>query len=249
LLLAAHDLEVRYGRVHAVRGISIALARGEVVAVVGANGAGKSSLLRALLGIEKPTNGRVEFGGRDVTSWPASRRVKEGLVLVPEGRKIINTLTVNENLLMGAFNRSDSAEVSRQIADIYARFPNLAARRDSRAVVLSGGEQQMLAIGRGLLAAPKLIMLDEPSLGLSPRLSDEVFDFIATFSRERGVTVLMVEQNTQRALELADRGYVIELGCIVASDRSTKLMEDDTLLNAYLGRGRVEATQIKKIPL
>ena len=245
MLLAVHDIEVRYGRVYAVRGVSLAVAAGEVVAVVGANGAGKSSLLRAILGIEKILAGTVEFDGKDITAWPVSRRVKEGLVLVPEGRKIINTLTVHENLLMGAFSRVDQTQIRQQIDEIYDRFPNLAARRNSLAVVLSGGEQQMLAIGRGLLASPKLMMLDEPSLGLSPRLSDEVFAYISTFSRDLGITVLLVEQNTQRALELADRAYVIELGCVAASGDSKEMMKDETLLNAYLGPGGDDPSRTK----
>jgi branched-chain amino acid transport system ATP-binding protein len=235
VLLDVHDLEVRYGRVRAVRGISLKLARGEIVAVLGANGAGKSSLLRALLGIERPAAGRVEFDGADVTAWSASRRVRRGLALVPEGRRIVMTLTVHENLLMGAFNRRDHAVVASEIDDVYQRFPNLAARRDRTASVLSGGEQQMLAIGRALLAAPKLMMLDEPSLGLSPILSAQVFDHIATLRRERGLGILLVEQNTQRALELADRAYVVELGRIVAAGPPHQLTADRTLLDAYLG--------------
>ena len=235
MLLDVHDLEVRYGRVRAVRGVSLKVAGGEIVAVLGANGAGKSSLLRALLGIERPAAGRVEFDGADVTSWPASRRVRRGLVLVPEGRRIVMTLTVHENLLMGAFNRRDHAAVAAEIDDVYRRFPNLAARRDRTASVVSGGEQQMLAIGRALLAAPKLMMLDEPSLGLSPLLSSQVFDHIATLRRERGLGILLVEQNTQRALELADRAYVVELGRIVAEGPPHQLTPDRTLLDAYLG--------------
>jgi branched-chain amino acid transport system ATP-binding protein len=175
VLLTVRDLDVRYGRVDAVRGVSLDLARGEIIAVLGANGAGKSSLLRALLGVQRLAGGRIEFDGQDITAWPASRRVSGGLVLVPEGRRIVATLTVHENLLMGAFNRRQTRDLAREIEDIYARFPNLAARRDRAAVVLSGGEQQMLAIGRAMMAAPKLMMLDEPSLGLSPRLAEEVF--------------------------------------------------------------------------
>ena len=182
--LEVHDLDVRYGRVHAVRGVSVTLAAGEIVAVLGANGAGKSSLLRALLGLAKPSGGQVIFDGRDVTHWSTSARVRGGLVLVPEGRRIVMTLTVHENLLMGAFNRRDGKAVAAEIAGIYERFPNLAARRHHPASVLSGGEQQMLAIGRGLLARPKVLMLDEPSLGLSPRLSNEVFALIAGLNRE-----------------------------------------------------------------
>ena len=181
--LEVHDLDVRYGRVHAVRGVSVNLAAGDGVAVLGANGAGKSTLLRAVLGLAKPSGGQVMFDGRDVTHWSTSARVRGGLVLVPEGRRIVMTLTIHENLLMGAFNRRDGKAVAAEIAGIYDRFPNLAARRHHPASVLSGGEQQMLAIGRGLLARPKVLMLDEPSLGLSPRLSNEVFALIAPQSR------------------------------------------------------------------
>jgi branched-chain amino acid transport system ATP-binding protein len=243
VLLDVRDLEVRYGRIHAVRGISMHLARGEIVAVLGANGAGKSSLLRALLGIERIANGRVVFDGADVSVWTPSRRVSFGLVLVPEGRRIVMTLTVHENLLMGAFNRRDSNAVAGEIEEIFERFPNLAARRDSLASVLSGGEQQMLAIGRALLASPKMMMLDEPSLGLSPILSAEVFAHIRSLSRDRGLTVLLVEQNTQRALEIADRAYVFELGRIVSEGAPERLLADRTLLNAYLGQSTPQMRQ------
>ena len=243
MLLDVRDLEVRYGRIHAVRGISMYLDRGEIVAVLGANGAGKSSLLRALLGIERIANGRVVFDGTDVSAWTPSRRVGIGLVLVPEGRRIVMTLTVHENLLMGAFNRRDGSAVAAEIEEIFGRFPNLAARRDSLASVLSGGEQQMLAIGRALLASPKMMMLDEPSLGLSPILSAEVFAHIRSLNRERGLTVLLVEQNTQRALEIADRAYVFELGRIVSEGAPERLLADRTLLNAYLGQSSPETRQ------
>jgi branched-chain amino acid transport system ATP-binding protein len=238
VLLTVRDLDIRYGRVHAVRGVSLDLERGEIVAVVGANGAGKSSLLRALLGIEPLAGGRVEFNGRDISAWPPNRRVPAGLTLVPEGRRIITTLTVHENLLMGGFNRRQTPAIGREINLIYDRFPNLAARRDSAAAVLSGGEQQMLAIGRAMVAAPTIMMLDEPSLGLSPRLAEEVFSCIRWLSRERGVTVLLVEQNTKRALELADRAYVIALGRIVSEGKPRELLADGTLLEAYLGSSK-----------
>jgi branched-chain amino acid transport system ATP-binding protein len=238
VLLAVHDLEVQYGRVRAVRGISLKLARGEVVAVLGANGAGKSSLLRCVLGIERAAAGHIEFDGRNVTGWSASQRVRAGLVLVPEGRRIISTLTVHENLLMGAFHRQSDRTLDHEIEEVYERFSNLSARRHKPAGVLSGGEQQMLAIARALLAAPKLMMLDEPSLGLSPRLSDEVFAHVAALRREKQVTVLLVEQNAQRALELADRAYVIELGRVVSEGTPDELQADSTLLTAYLGRDK-----------
>jgi len=235
--LETHDLDVRYGRVHAVRGVSVKLAEGEIVAVLGANGAGKSTLLRAVLGLAKPSGGQVIFDGRDVTHWSTSARVRGGLVLVPEGRRIVMTLTIHENLLMGAFNRRDGKAVDAEIAGIYQRFPNLAARRHHAASVLSGGEQQMLAIGRGLLARPKVLMLDEPSLGLSPRLSNEVFALIAGLNRETGQSILLVEQNTHRALELAHRAYVLELGRIALEGAPERILADRTLQDAYLGLG------------
>jgi branched-chain amino acid transport system ATP-binding protein len=237
MLLDARDLDVRYGRVHAVRGVSVHVDEGEIVAVLGANGAGKSSFLRALLGIERIVGGTVIFDGADLTPMTPSRRVQAGLVLVPEGRRIVKSLTVHENLLMGAFNRRDSANVSRDINALFARFPNLAARRNSPASVLSGGEQQMLALGRGLLAQPKLMMLDEPSLGLSPRLSEEVFAHIGELNRTRGLTMLLIEQNTHRALALAHRAYVFELGRVACSGTPQEILAGGRLIDAYLGHG------------
>jgi branched-chain amino acid transport system ATP-binding protein len=235
--LDLRDLHVRYGRVHAVRGVSLNVEPGEIVAVLGANGAGKSSLLKAVIGLETASSGSVEIDGKDVTNWPPARRVRSGLVLVPEGRRIVMSLTVHENLLMGAFTRSDLDAVEREIAEIYERFPNLAARRDLSASVLSGGEQQMLAIGRGLIAKPRLMMLDEPSLGLSPRLTNEVFAMISQAHRERGLSILLVEQNTHKALEHANRAYVLELGRTAMEGTPTQLRADPSLRDAYLGRG------------
>jgi branched-chain amino acid transport system ATP-binding protein len=234
--LEVDDLHVHYGRVHAVRGVSLRIDAGEVVAVLGANGAGKSSLLKAMIGLTPVSGGRVILDGRDITDWPPSRRVRERLVLVPEGRRIVMSLTVNENLLMGAFARRDQRQVATELADVYRMFPNLAERRDLAASVLSGGEQQMLAIGRGLLASPRFMMLDEPSLGLSPRLTNEVFELIAKINRERGVAILLVEQNTQKALSLANRAYVLELGRKVMEGAPAGLRADASLHDAYLGR-------------
>jgi len=236
MLLEAREVDVRYGSVRAVRAVSLALRQGEIVAVLGANGAGKSSLLRALLGMERLAGGTITFDGADVSKWPVSARVRAGLVLVPEGRRIVTTLTVDENLLMGACHRRDHAAVRSEIERTYQRFPNLAARRDDLAAVLSGGEQQMLAIGRALLAAPKLMMLDEPSLGLSPRLVNEVFAHIRSLNHDSGLSILLVEQNTQRALEIADRAYVLELGEVKREGAARDIPADRTLLDAYLGR-------------
>jgi len=236
MLLEAREVDVRYGSVRAVRAVSLKLREGEIVAVLGANGAGKSSLLRALLGMERLAGGTVTFDGVDVSQRPVSARVRAGLVLVPEGRRIVTTLTVDENLLMGACHRRDHAAVRVEIERTYQRFPNLAARRRDLAAVLSGGEQQMLAIGRALLAAPKLMMLDEPSLGLSPRLVNEVFAHIRALNRDNGLSILLVEQNTQRALEIADRAYLLELGEVKREGAASDIPADRTLLDAYLGR-------------
>jgi branched-chain amino acid transport system ATP-binding protein len=238
LSLDVHDLDVRYGRVHALRGVSLQLGSGEVVAVLGANGAGKSSLLRAILGLVRPAGGSITFDGDDIGGWSVARRVRSGLVLVPEGRRIVTSLTVQENLLMGAFNRSDRRVVDDEIEDIYERFPKLAARRYNPAGVLSGGEQQMLAIGRGLLAAPKLMMLDEPSLGLSPLMANEVFALIRALNRERGLSILLVEQSIHRALDLAHRAYVLELGRVALEGPPERILADHRLQDAYLGQAR-----------
>jgi branched-chain amino acid transport system ATP-binding protein len=245
MLLDARDLDVRYGRVHAVRSVSVHINEGEIVAVLGANGAGKSSFLRALLGIERIAAGTIIFDGTDLTHWSATRRVRAGLVLVPEGRRIVRSLTVNENLLMGAFNRRDSEDVRRDINDLYARFPNLAARRNNPAWVLSGGEQQMLALGRALLAQPKLMMLDEPSLGLSPRLTEEVFAHIAELNRTRDLAMLLVEQNTHRALAVAHRAYVFELGRVMCTGTPQDILAGGRLIDAYLGHGFSKSMQIE----
>ncbi len=236
-MLEIEDLNVRYGRVHAVRGASLSVADGEVVAVLGANGAGKSSLLKAILGLVPSESGHVRLAHKEVTGWPPARRLGHGLALVPEGRRILVGLTVEENLLMGAYARRDAAAVRAEIADIYERFPNLGARRALPASVLSGGEQQMLAIGRGLLARPRLMMLDEPSLGLSPLLVQELFLLLRKLNRD-GLALLLVEQNTTMALAVAARAYVMELGRVVTHGPPRELLADDRLRAAYLGGNR-----------
>ncbi|MBM3651225.1 MAG: ABC transporter ATP-binding protein, partial [Alphaproteobacteria bacterium] len=204
-LLAVENLDVRYGRTHAVKQLSLALDEGEVVTVLGANGAGKSSLLRAIQGVTPAAGGHVRYRGEDITRWSSPRRVAAGLVLVPEGRQIFVSLTVHENLLLGGYTRKEN--LSKEINSVYERFPNLAQRRDMPAMVLSGGEQQMLAIGRALLSKPALMMLDEPSLGLSPLLVQRLFQLIGELNRD-GLALLVVEQNTAMALAAASRGYV-----------------------------------------
>jgi branched-chain amino acid transport system ATP-binding protein len=233
-LLEVEDLHVRYGRTEAVRGVSLSVAAGEAFALLGANGAGKSSTLKAILGAERPAAGRIRFLGQDVTGWPVARRIAAGLVLVPEGRRILVTLTVHENLLLGARLREDGRAVAAEIEAIYARFPNLAARRSMPAAVLSGGEQQMLAIGRALLAKPKLLMLDEPSLGLSPLLVSRVLALLRELNGD-GMTLLLVEQNTRAALGLAGRAAVLELGRVVLTGTAAELLADEGLQRAYLG--------------
>ncbi len=232
MLLEVEGLDVRYGRNHAIRSLDLQLAQGEIVTVLGANGAGKSSLLKAVQGTVKPAAGSVRLNGETVTGWSSPKRVRAGLTLVPEGRQIFVSLTVHENLQMGAYTRSDGFE--REIEEIYDRFPNLAARRDMMASVLSGGEQQMLAISRALLAKPRIMMLDEPSLGLSPILVQSLFELIEDLNRD-GLTILLVEQNTHMALQTAHRGYVLELGATVLSGTAEELLADDRLEEAYLG--------------
>ncbi len=233
--LDVHDLHIRYGSVYALRGVSLHIDAGEIVAVLGANGAGKSSLLKALIGLHPVSEGRILLDGVDISNWSSSVRIRNHLVLVPEGRRVINGLTVQENLLMGAYVRSDMRAIEGEIARIYEQFPSLKERRNMPAAYLSGGEQQMLAIGRGLLADPKIMMLDEPSLGLSPRLTNEVFALIAELNRKRELAILIVEQNTEKALELASRAYVLELGEKVMEGSSAQLSIDPTLHDAYLG--------------
>jgi branched-chain amino acid transport system ATP-binding protein len=220
--------------VRAVRRVDLQVAPGEIVTVLGANGAGKTSLLRALAGMTPIAGGRIRFDGQDITQLPGPARVGRGLVLVPEGRQIFVSLTVHDNLLLGAFTRRDG-EVNRDIDRIYERFPNLANRRHMLASVLSGGEQQMLAIGRALLAKPRLMMMDEPSLGLSPLLVQRLFDLIGELNRD-GLSILLVEQNTQMALQAAARGYVLELGAVALQGDAAVLAADPALAAAYLGQ-------------
>jgi len=236
MLLEVESLSVRYGRVHAVKGLSLAVAEGEIVAVLGANGAGKSSLLKGIMGLAPADAGRILVDARDVTARATRERIAAGVTLVPEGRRIVMSLSVEENLLMGAYNRRDRAAVRAEIGRLYERFPNLAARRNLAGSVLSGGEQQMLAIARGVLARPRLMLLDEPSLGLSPLLVQELFRLLGELNRE-GLALLLVEQNTRQALRLSARAYVMELGAIVTQDRPQALLADERLVAAYLGGG------------
>ena len=234
MLLEARDIGVRYGRIQAVHEMGVSVCAGEIVAVLGANGAGKSSLLKALLGLAPAHAGSALFDGKNILELAPAERIRRGLALVPEGRRIVMTLSVEENLLMGAWGRRDPAAVRAEIAAVYERFPNLGARRDLPGSVLSGGEQQMLAIARGVLARPRLLMLDEPSLGLSPLLVGQMFAHLAELNRS-GIALLLVEQNTRKALALAQRAVVMELGRPVMEGSAAQLLADPRMSTAYLG--------------
>jgi branched-chain amino acid transport system ATP-binding protein len=231
-VLEVEGLTVGYGRIEAVHGVSFRAEPGTLVTLVGANGAGKTSILAAVAGLIRPRGGTVRLGGRDITRVPAHRLVADGLVLVPEGREILATMTVAENLRLGAWHRGAGA--AERADELYQRFPVLAERRDLPAGTLSGGEQQMLAIGRALMAQPAVLLLDEPSMGLAPKIVDEVFDVI-TQIKESGTTVVLVEQNARRALRAADHGYVIETGSVAHSGPAQELLSDDRVVAAYLG--------------
>ncbi|MEO4041549.1 ABC transporter ATP-binding protein [Hoeflea sp. CAU 1731] len=232
-MLEVETLNVTYGRTRAVQSLDMTVGDGEVVTVLGSNGAGKTSLLRALQGAVATSGGRIVFDGKDMTTKSPAARVKAGMVLVPEGRQIFVSMTVHENLLMGAYLRRDDG-VEKDLTEIYDRFPNLAERRHMSAKTLSGGEQQMLAIGRALVGRPRLIMLDEPSLGLSPLYVDRLFNLLGELNKG-GIAILLVEQNTSMALDIASRGYVLELGRKVLEDRAEALATDTALTEAYLG--------------
>lgn len=231
-MLRVMDLEARYGRIAALQGISLDVERGEMVAVIGANGAGKTTLLRAVSGLLK-VRGRVEFQGVDITNRPADFISALGLFHMPEGRGILRRMTVLENLEMGAFLRRDGA-VGRDMERVFQRFPRLAERKSQSAATLSGGEQQMLAVAQAIMARPKLLMMDEPSLGLAPLVVADLFQTVRQL-REEGITILLVEQNARQALECADRAYVFELGQVALEGEAAQLREDPRIYEAYLG--------------
>jgi branched-chain amino acid transport system ATP-binding protein len=231
-VLVVDGLRVSYGRVEAVRGVSFRADQGARVTLVGANGAGKSSVINAVSGMLRPAGGRITFEGRDVTRTPAHKLVGRGLVQVPEGRQILSTLTIEENLQMGAWHTGGTAQQSMDA--MYDRFPVLAARRALPAGALSGGEQQMLAIARALAAKPTVMLMDEPSMGLAPKIVDEVFRVIEEI-RASGTTVVLVEQNARRALRVADHGYVLQSGEVVHSGPAAQLLADERIVEAYLG--------------
>jgi branched-chain amino acid transport system ATP-binding protein len=239
MLLEVANLSVSYGAVTAVCGVDLGVRDGTIATVLGANGAGKSSLLRAIMGLT-PASGEVRFAGEAIARWPAARRVAAGIAMVPEGRRILVSLTVEENLLMGAYPRHDR-QIAADLDGVYDLFPNLARRRHAPGSVLSGGEQQMLAIGRAMMARPKLLLMDEPSLGLSPLFVREVFQLIRRMN-STGLSILLVEQNTRLALQTASDGYVLRLGtCVAAADTATLARSDD-LMHAYLGGAHASPT-------
>jgi branched-chain amino acid transport system ATP-binding protein len=234
-VLEVVDLEVRYGNVAAVKGVSLRVGEGEVVAIIGPNGAGKSSTLRAISGLVPSAAGRIHFQRADISRWKAHRIVALGLAHAPEGRRVFPRMTVLENLNMGAYRRRSAAEIQRTLGEVARLFPRLAERRGQLAGTLSGGEQQMLAIGRALMAAPRLLLLDEPSFGLAPMVVREIGRIIRSINRERGVSVLLVEQNARMALAVASRAYVMETGRVGLSGPSATLAESPHVKAAYLG--------------
>ncbi|MGB9640035.1 MAG: ABC transporter ATP-binding protein [Anaerolineales bacterium] len=234
MLLEVKDLNVYYGAIHALQGISFYLNQGEIVTLIGANGAGKSTTLNTISGILRPRSGKIIFKEKDITLTPAEEIVRMGICQSPEGRKIFATLTVLENLEMGAFTQTDKSEINRSLERVFKSFPRLKERQNQLGGTLSGGEQQMLAIGRALMSRPQLLLLDEPSMGLSPILVEEIFNIIQEINAQ-GTSILLVEQNAQMALSVAHRGYVLETGRIVLSGDSTDLMNNPQVAKAYLG--------------
>ncbi len=233
-LLMVEGLDVRYGKIRAVVGLDLAVNDGEIVTLVGVNGAGKSSTIRAICGVETPAAGRIEFAGQRLDRLPAHRIMALGVAHVPEGRQIFTNMTLRENLLLGAYHRKDQDRVARDIETDLELFPRLQGRLDERADNLSGGELQMLALLRGLMARPRLLLLDEPSLGLAPLVVKDLFRLVRTL-RDRGVTILLVEQNVRQALTVADRGYVMESGRLILSGDAQALLADEQVAQAYLG--------------
>lgn len=233
-MLEIKDLEVYYGMIQAIKGVSFDVNEGEVIALIGANGAGKTTILHTITGLLSPKKGSVIFEGQDITKIPAHKIVSLGMAHVPEGRRVFAQMSVYQNLKMGAYTRSSKEEIEASLETVYKRFPRLEERKNQIAGTLSGGEQQMLAMGRALMSKPKIILMDEPSMGLSPILVNEIFDIIQSVSA-MGTTVLLVEQNAKKALSIADRAYVLETGKIVTSGVAKELMNDDTIKKAYLG--------------
>ena len=233
-LLEVNNLEVSYGMIKALKGISFEVNEGEIIALIGANGAGKTTTLHTISGLLPVAGGNIVLNGTDITKMPAHKIVRMGISQVPEGRRVFSQLSVLENLKMGAFIRNDKDAIEEDLQNIYKRFPRLFERKNQLAGTLSGGEQQMLAMGRALMSNPKILLLDEPSMGLSPILVSEIFDIIKSIN-ESGVTVLLVEQNAKKALSIADRAYALETGNVVVSGKASDLINDDKIKKAYLG--------------
>ena len=233
-MLEIKDLEVCYGVIRAIKGISFEVNQGEVIALIGANGAGKTTILHTITGLVPAKSGSILFEGKELTKMPAHKIVSMGMAHVPEGRRIFQQLSVLENLKLGAYTRKDKNEISQSLKMVYERFPRLEERKNQVAGTLSGGEQQMLAMGRALMSKPRIILMDEPSMGLSPLLVTEIFDIIKVIS-ESGTTVLLVEQNAKKALSIADRGYVLETGRIVLEGNAKDLLDNEQVKKAYLG--------------
>jgi len=233
-LLEVNDIHTYYGNIHALKGISLTVEDGEIVTLIGANGAGKTTTLRSISGLLQPRQGTIRFDGEDLANYKAHEVVYKRVAMVPEGRGVFARLTVAENLDMGAYSRTDKAQVSDDLERIFSLFPRLKERRTQVAGTLSGGEQQMLATGRALMANPRLLLMDEPSMGLAPVLVESIFDTIEAVNKE-GTTILLVEQNAQMALSIAHRGYVLQTGQIVLTDTAANLQKNETVQKAYLG--------------
>lgn len=234
-MLNFKDVELYYDHVYALKGVSLTMQQGEIVALIGANGAGKSSILRAITGLRKIKSGSITFMGERLDGAPTAEIVKKGIAMVPEGRRVFPFMSVKDNLLMGAFTRTDKAEIANTLESILTRFPRLKERYGQQASTLSGGEQQMMVIGRALMAKPTLLLLDEPSLGIAPKLVQDIARAIVAISRDEGVSVLLVEQNSRMALSISNRAYALSTGQVVLSGPSKDLMHDDRIKAAYLG--------------
>jgi branched-chain amino acid transport system ATP-binding protein len=233
-LLEVNNVHAYYGNIHALKGVSLTVEKGEIVTLIGGNGAGKTTTLRTITGLMKPRDGQVIFDGDEVAKHPAHEWVSRGIAMVPEGRGVFAKLTVEENLEMGAYHRNDKSGIKADIEKSYKMFPRLGERRTQLAGTMSGGEQQMLAVTRALMSKPRLLLMDEPSMGLAPVLVDVIFEAIETINQE-GMTILLVEQNAHMALQVANRGYVLQTGQIVLTDKAAVLQKDPTVQKAYLG--------------
>lgn len=234
-MLSLENVELYYDHVYALKGVSIELNEGETVALIGANGAGKSSILRAITGLSEIASGEIHFMGKRLDGTDAAQIVKQGIAMVPEGRRVFPYMSIKDNLMMGAFTRTDKADIKKTLDSVLTRFPRLKERYSQQASTLSGGEQQMMVIGRALMAKPRLLLLDEPSLGIAPKLVQDIARAIVAISRDENVTVLLVEQNSRMALSISNRAYAMSTGSVVLSGDSKELMNDDRIKAAYLG--------------